>query len=79
MPTTLEIGNLKVTNRQSIVNAFNNYFANIGPNVAKTIPVANTTPLQYMPKGRFPVLARSSSQLAASEHEHFHPITMLNR
>ena len=23
MPTTLEIGNLKVTNRQSIVNAFN--------------------------------------------------------
>jgi hypothetical protein len=49
MPTTLEIGNLKVTNRQSIVNAFNDYFANIGPNVAKTIPVANTTPLQYMP------------------------------
>ena len=30
MPTTLEIGNLKVTNRQSIVNAFNDYFANIG-------------------------------------------------
>ena len=49
MPTTLEIGNLKVTNRQSIVNAFNDYFANIGPNVAKTITVANTTPLQYMP------------------------------
>ena len=49
MPTTLEIGNLKVTNRQSIVNAFNDYFANIGPNVAKTIPAANTTPLRYMP------------------------------
>ena len=49
MPTTLEIGNLKVTNRQSNVNAFNNYFANIGPNVAKTIPVANTTLLKYMP------------------------------
>ena len=47
MPTTLKIGNSKVTNRQSIVNAFNDYFANIGPNVAKTIPVANATTFHY--------------------------------
>ncbi len=41
--------NSEVTNRQSIVNAFNDYFTNIGSNVAKSKPLVNTTPFQYMP------------------------------
>ena len=65
MPSTLEIGNLKVTNRQSIVNAFNDYFANIGPNVANTIPAANTTPLRYMPNP----LCNSFALFAVTPHE----------
>ena len=65
MPTTLKIGNSKVTNRQSIVNAFNDYFGNIGPNVAKTIPVANTTPFHYMPNP----LCKSFALFPVTRHE----------
>ena len=45
VPTTLEVGNLKLSNTQSIANAFNNYFATIGSNLANAIPTA-TTPFE---------------------------------
>ena len=42
VPTTLEVGNSKLSNTQSIANAFNNYFATIGSNLANAIPTATT-------------------------------------
>ena len=45
VPTTLEVGNSKLSNTQSIANAFNNYFATIGSNLANAIPTA-TTPFE---------------------------------
>ena len=47
-PTTLEIGRLKVTDRQSIASAFNDYFACIGSNPANAIPLVNTSIDEYM-------------------------------
>ena len=45
VPTTLEVGNSKLSNTQSIANAFNNYFATIRSNLANAIPTA-TTPFE---------------------------------
>ena len=45
VPTTLEVGNSKLSNSQSIANAFNNYFATIGSNLANAIPTA-TNPFE---------------------------------
>jgi hypothetical protein len=42
----LEIGLLKDTDRQN--SAFNDYFADIVPNLVNTIPVVNTTTDEYM-------------------------------
>lgn len=41
-PTTLEIGNLKSSNSQTITSIFNNYFSTIGSNLANAIPIVNT-------------------------------------
>ena len=45
VPTSLEVGNSKLSNTQSIANAFNNYFATIGSNLTNAIPTA-TTPFE---------------------------------
>ena len=45
VPTTLEVGNSKLSNTQSIANAFSKYFATIGSNLANAIPTA-TTPFE---------------------------------
>ena len=42
-PTTLKIGNTKITDTKSIANEFNKYFANVGSNLANAIPVVNTS------------------------------------
>jgi hypothetical protein len=48
LPRVLEIGSSKLTDKQSIVNAFNNYFASVGPELAAKIPSANSTFDKYM-------------------------------
>ena len=48
VPTTVTIGNSKLTNPQCIANAFNNYFATIGPNLANAIPSVNTSVNSYL-------------------------------
>lgn len=40
-PTTIEIGNSKITNVNDIANAFNNYFASIGSTLANAIPAVD--------------------------------------
>ena len=46
-----KINNTLTANKQSIATAFNDYFTNIGPNLAKTIPINNqnsTNSLSYL-------------------------------
>ena len=38
IPTTVEIDSQKITNAIDITNAFNTYFANIGSNLAASVP-----------------------------------------
>ena len=33
-PHAIQMGNLELTDKQSIVNAFNNYFVSVGPGLA---------------------------------------------
>ena len=42
MPTTLEVGNCKLSNPQAIATAFNNYFSTVGLNIANSIPIVQT-------------------------------------
>ena len=48
VPYVLEIDNSKLTDTQSIANAFNHFFASVGPKVASKIPSANSTFDKYM-------------------------------
>ena len=48
VPHVLQIGSSKLTDKQSIVNAFNNYFASVGPELAAKIPSANSTFDKFM-------------------------------
>ena len=41
MPTTLEVGNCKLSNPQAIATAFNKYSI-VGSNIADSIPIAQT-------------------------------------
>ena len=50
VPKLLKLGNSKLTDQQSIANAFNNYFASIGTNLANTIPAVNTPVEKYLCK-----------------------------
>lgn len=47
-PTKLLIDNCEVCEPKSIANAFNNYFANIGNNLAGNIPKVNKCPSDYL-------------------------------
>ena len=50
VPNLLEIDNVKLTNLKSIANAFNNYFSNIGLNIAATIPTVNISFEKFLSK-----------------------------
>ena len=41
--------NCEITDPKAIANAFNNYFANIGANLASSIPSASKTGNEFMP------------------------------
>ena len=40
--------NVKLTDPKLVANAFNNYFANVGVNLARLIPNVNKSPLEYL-------------------------------
>ena len=40
--------NVKLTDPKLVANAFNNYFANVGVNLARLIPNVNKSPLKYL-------------------------------
>ena len=53
-PTTLRIGNTTITDTKSIANEFNNYFANVGSNLANAIPVVNTSFEEFLGLSKSP-------------------------
>ena len=40
--------NVELTDPKLVANAFNNYFANVGVNLARLIPDVNKSPLEYL-------------------------------
>lgn len=52
LPSTFKIDNCEVSNPEEIANRFCEYFTNIGPNLAKTIP-ASTNSHRFYLKGKF--------------------------
>ena len=48
IPTTVEIDSQKITNTIDIANAFNTYFANIGSNLAASIPSLAVSFTKYL-------------------------------
>ena len=49
MDYLLRYDDVELVESKSIANAFNKFFANIGNNMAKSVPSANTSPHSYMP------------------------------
>ena len=47
-PCQFNIGNKTETNKKIIANSFNSFFINVGPDLAKKIPVTHTDPLSYI-------------------------------
>ena len=43
------INNSCVKDPESIANSFNNYFTNVGPNLANNIPATDIDPISYLP------------------------------
>lgn len=50
VPNFVEIDNVKLTNSKSIANVFNNYFSNIGSNIAATIPTVDISFEKFLNK-----------------------------
>ena len=48
MPSTFRIGNENESDKGKIANGFNNYFVNIGKDLAKKIPITDINPLDYI-------------------------------
>ena len=48
IPTKISSNNIDVTEPKEIANTFNSYFAEIGNNLANTVPSTDTTPQQYL-------------------------------
>ena len=48
--STFVINNKQVTDAKEIANNFNNFFVNIGPNLANKIPTQNKNPISYLNK-----------------------------
>ena len=47
-PEYFDMNGKKVTNKNDIANHINEYYINIGPNLCKTLPKNNESPLAYM-------------------------------
>jgi hypothetical protein len=47
-PSQFKFGDKMEENKEIIANKFNNYFSNIGKDLAKQIPTSNTDPLSYV-------------------------------
>ena len=47
-PTKLLAEDVEINDPESVPDAFNNFFANIGNNLTKNIPSVNKSPLQYL-------------------------------
>ena len=50
LPSKILHDDVELVESKSIGNAFNKFFANIGNNMAKSVPSANTSPHSYMPR-----------------------------
>ena len=48
IPTKISSNNIDVTEPKEIANTFNSYFAEIGNNLANTVPSTDTAPQQYL-------------------------------
>ena len=48
--STFVINNIQVTDPKEIADNFNNFFVNIGPNLANKIPTQNKNPISYLNK-----------------------------
>ena len=46
--TKIVQNNTELTDPKVVANAFNNYFANVGANLARSIPDVNKSPLEYL-------------------------------
>ena len=49
LPSKILYDDVELVESKPIANAFNQFFANIGNNMAKSVPSANTSPHSYMP------------------------------
>ena len=49
LPSKILTNNTELTDCKSIANAFNDFFANIGHNLASKIPSVNTSSMSFMP------------------------------
>ena len=67
--------NVEITDHLEIANKFCQYFANIGPNLAKKIQERSKSPLEYM-DGNFP---NSMVFNLVSENEIINVLTALNQ
>ena len=47
-PEYFDINGERVTDKNKIVNGFNNFYVNIGPNLCKSLPPSNTNPTSYL-------------------------------
>ena len=47
-PEYFEINNKKVSDRKQIVEGFNQFYVNIGPNLCKSLPMNNSNPVTYL-------------------------------
>ena len=55
LPTTFKINNMDQSNPEVISNSFNNYFTNIGPNLADKIPTGSDDFKKYLKNVKSPV------------------------
>ena len=49
IPSKLLLEDVELKDSKLIANAFNNFFTNVGPNLANVIPDTNVSPMSYMP------------------------------
>ena len=49
LPSKILINNTELTDCKSIANAFNDFFSNIGRNLASSIPFGNASAMTFMP------------------------------
>ena len=49
----IDVDGLSITNPQTIVEKFNKFFSNVGPDLAKKIPKGNKSPINFL-KGNYP-------------------------